>query len=218
MSREQIIKLLIICSIIISFISLCGCVDEKEKNKEKEIVLDTDGDGFPDDEDVFPDDPTKHDIILKKTSLPTRSGWAESNCTNNSAAPCYVNTTIPIKLNHTWVASISVTIKIEDYDEAHSETDEDSDPDMVYAKLISENIESSSVNGYTPCILSMNQEGNTTGIPLEYKGLPKEWYIELTAVCYGKVINHPLTFMFKRVKDQGVAWELDVEYEYYESI
>lgn len=206
--------------VILLVASTCGCSDDGDDKEEKrEQVLDTDGDGYPDDEDLFPNDPAVHDIVLNKTSLPVQSGWVESDSSGGDGGPGYAEASIPIELENKWVVSISVTLKLEDSDETHNETDEGSDPDVVRGKLISEDIEFSNRSGVTPCALFMSHEGNITEQSEEDDGLPRNWYVELTAECYGgKPTGIGPGFQFLTYLDQGVAWELEVEYEYFETI
>jgi hypothetical protein len=56
---------------------------------------------------------------------------------------------------------------------------------------------------------------------MEDEGLSINWHIVLEAVCHGNKPYYqgpprpgPPTLVYK---DQGVAWELTVEYEYYET-
>ena len=152
-------------------------------------------------------------------TLDTETGWLESNWGSSDTEPYTVSTSLLVDINETDIIAIIFTIKFDDSDTAHSESDEGSNPDQVTIKAVGGAVESAEVTGETTCTLKIDvtpQANASSGD--EEPLLGSSWDLEISADCYG---GKPYYIIFPRpgptplsYKDQGVAYTLDVAFTY----
>jgi hypothetical protein len=160
-----------------------GCTENKSEEKKGPKYDEVDGEPF------------------------SESGWIDDDGNERAIA------TIPLGINASeMVTSITVKMRFEDSDPAHSETDDGSDPDEVTIQLSNGVMESESANGMTPCTLEVTMAPNSTDG--EEEGMTGSWEISVDGVCNG---NKPrFLFGFIIWIDQGIAYNLDVSYTFLE--
>jgi hypothetical protein len=157
---------------------------------------DSDGDGVGDNADEFPDDPTRSKTIYNEASLPPRSGWIDSDG----------NTTHIEEYNflESDIYEVRFQVLINDSDEAHADTDEGSDPDLVYVTLQGgEYLDSFIIE--TPINWAMGWSSDFL--------LPNDWTVTIEGLEFGnKSVLGPFGLIV--YVDQGIAWAIFVDYVY----
>jgi hypothetical protein len=176
--------------------------------KDPNESQDSDGDGIGDNSDEFPDDPTKSKITYHFVTLDTISGWL-----HDQENPEYAVHEEEILLQETTITEIYFTIHVEDSDEEHTETDEGSDPDEVRVTVEDSNgTLSDSQDLVTPETMTVSWEADS----IEYEDLlDNNWTVTIQGIEFGggKTVYGPGgTIVYI---DQGVAWTIDVDYEYF---
>jgi hypothetical protein len=147
---------------------------------------------------------------------PSDSGWIDSDMGDS---PQHIDTTMILDINASeMISEITIQMKFEDADSAHSESDSESDPDEVTISLTNGVDESDPATGTTPCNLEVTLTPNSTEDE-ENSYLSGLWEIKISAVCNPGApytilprpgqIWAPLTY-----KDQGVAYTLNIAYSY----
>jgi hypothetical protein len=140
------------------------------------------------------------------------SGWIDSDMGDT---PQHVDSTISLtQINaSTKITMIQVRIKFDDSDAAHAESDEGSDPDDVTITLSNGMNESAPVTGTTPATLELQMGLNSTE---EDSFMMGSWEIHVTAVCgAGKPFTYvprPGNIAFLQYKDQGIAYDIEVDF------
>jgi hypothetical protein len=171
--------------------------------KDANETKDSDGDGVGDNSDEVPNDPTWSKVTYYDVTLDTISGWLSSGGSAKHTE----------KFNlEEYIFEIKFTIRVEDSDEEHAETDEGSDPDEVrvtveeYGGTLN-----SSQDLVTPDTMiakfeaaSLTSEGLLSG----------NWNVTFKGLEFGggKTVYGPGGMIV--YVDQGVAWTIDVYYTY----
>jgi hypothetical protein len=171
--------LLIIMMVILA--AFAGCLGgEAEKKKPKEPTL-----------------------VQKQATNPPQSGWIDHDGNQHASAPLGVN------LNDTNIVSVKFTIKVEDSDADHSDTDQGSDPDQVTITVGGGNT-TEKKSGSTPftATISFVAPGGTEAP--QY--LDSGWTVQIDAELGG---GKPVYFFgFIVYVDQGVSYTINAEYSY----
>jgi hypothetical protein len=148
----------------------------------------------------------------------TTSGWLESTGEgewDDQGLYCPLRQEFKVMINETKIAEIKFTIRFEDYDEEHSDTDGNSPPDELRVKISGGSYEGGG-SGTTPFTVTYEPAANRT--LTEVETLPQEWVIKVDGKCYCE-ITYPKTprpsLFVLYLPDGGVAYYLTVEYKYY---
>ena len=149
-------------------------------------------------------------------TIPTKSGWAESNWAESSDEPWKASVEIPIKFESDKVVSVELKIDVQDSDSNHSETDEGSDPDQITITITWGNASANE---------TIKKQGSTpfsVTITLPAEPLPEGQYISGNVVvkidgdCYGGKPTRPFPWWPIVYKDQGFAYTVSGTYTYME--
>ncbi len=183
-------KILIILSILIIIIAgFTGCFEAKTtKKKSGPSYKETPGE------------------------YPSESGWLDSDMSDNS--PQHLDTSLPLDINITTkITVISIMMRFEDSDSAHSESDQGSDPDEVTITLSNGNNETTPATGETPCNLEVQMNITEDG-----QFITGDWQVNVVATCNGgkpyTLIPRPGYIAPIVYKDQGIAYTLDTSYTF----
>ena len=145
-------------------------------------------------------------------NYPPESGWLDSDMGDS---PQHVDTTIPLDINVSeMVVEIVVLMTFEDFDAAHAESDDGSDPDEVTITLTDGRNTSTPATGITPCSLEIGFNATSEGA-----FMAGTWEIMIQATCNpGKpytILPRPgLILTPLQYKDQGIAYTSDLSYSY----
>jgi hypothetical protein len=174
-------KLVLVIAVVIVMAAFAGCLGgEAEKKKENPPVL-----------------------VPKNVQSPSQSGWIDNDGNDHASAP------ITFALNDTNIVNVKFTIKVDDSDQANSETDEGSNPDDVIVSISSGN-DTEKKSGPTP--LSATIEFTAPGGTEAPEYLDQSWTVQIDAELNG---GKPIFLGFVWVYvDQGVAYKVDCEYTY----
>jgi hypothetical protein len=185
---DMVRKRVILIAILLVAVAFAGCLGSGEDDKKESAP----------------------ELVAKHGTIQRMSGWAESNWADSSNEPFIVDVDIGLTLNHSNVVQVQFTLKVEDSDPAHSESDQGSDPDDVTVTASGGNTTTDEKKGTTPA--TINIEVKTVATANEAVYLSQNWVVHLHADCYG---GKPMYFFgFIVYKDQGVAWTLEGEYTY----
>ena len=179
-------KRVILITILLVAVAFAGCLGSGEEKKESP------------------------ELIQKHGTIQQMSGWAESNWASNDNQPFIADIDIGVMLNHTNIIQVKFTMRVEDSDPQHAETDEGSDPDEITITVTGNNVTSDEKKGITPATIAIEIKATAQGGEMSYLG--QSWNIHLHAECYGGKPRFVLGFII--YKDQGVAWSLEGEYKY----
>ena len=198
-SRKKI-SVAILAILIIASVTM-GCFGDDEKPKPKITYEEQSGDRSTD-------------------------GWADFD-TQGSGGDTSLEETVTMNLNSSMLTHVKVTIQFEDSDDAHADSDEDSNPDMFRVKINSTGFESKVASGQTPGkveleLPSANATMGTTGEENAIQFGP-ELSIFIEADCGGgkpykpfipnRPGGSPLVYI-----DQGIYYSITVEYTYLEML
>jgi hypothetical protein len=152
-------------------------------------------------------------------TLETMSGWAnasEEGESDEKGVYTTVDQSFSITINNTPVIEVRFTMRIEDYDSEHEDTDGNSPPDEVEITIKSAEY-IGKAQGTTPCRLEIEPKLNVTLEEEEEATMPSSWEITIYAKCYSE-ITYPImdrpSVIRGYVPDAGVAWTLEGEYIY----
>ena len=143
-------------------------------------------------------------------SYPNEVGWLDSDMGDNQQQ---VDSSLILDINASEkVTLITISIGFDDYDSAHTESDDGSDPDEVAIYVTDGKNQSTPATGTTPCQLEV-QLNSTDGSYMS--GM---WEVKVDALCgAGKpytIIPRPGMISFLQYKDQGIAYNMMVSYSY----
>jgi hypothetical protein len=174
-------KLVLVIAVIIVMAAFAGCLGgEAEKKKSNTPVL-----------------------VPKNAKSPTQSGWIDDDGNEHASAP------ITVGLNDTNIVHVKFTIRVDDSDPAHSDSDEGSNPDDVTVTISSGN-DTEKKGGPTP--FSATIEFNAPGGTEAPEYLDQSWTVQIDADLGG---GKPMYFFGLIVWiDQGIAYTVDCEYSY----
>lgn len=142
-------------------------------------------------------------LVQKHGKNPTLSGWIDHDGNQHASGSIGVN------LNDTNIVSVKFTIKVEDSDADHSETDQGSDPDQVTITISSGNT-TEKKSGPTPFSTTVDVAAPGGAETPQY--LDSGWTVQIDADLGG---GKPVYFFgFIVYVDQGVAYTIDAEYSY----
>ncbi|MCK4718909.1 MAG: hypothetical protein KAT70_09590 [Thermoplasmata archaeon] len=166
------------------------------------------------DDDSGPDD-SQPKIEVSSGIVPPKSGWI--------ASPVAVDSDT-VEQEHTEnfttpgpVVSMSVTVRIEDSDAAHMETDDGSDPDTAKVTV------SDGGNGSMSQSISTSTGTYTFEFGVaggEEAAFCKNWVVEIKGVEFGGgkdaggVGPFPGLIIGTTYYDQGLAWSIEAKYTY----
>ncbi len=144
------------------------------------------------------------ELVVKHDTIPQLTGWIDDDGNGNTA-----NGQVSVSLNNTNIISVKFTIKVEDSNTEHSETDQGSDPDDITLTITGGN-STETKEGMTP--MNANVEIKTTGGSEAQEYLGQSWTIQIDAELGGE---KPAYFFGLLVwDDQGVAYTIDAQYSY----
>jgi hypothetical protein len=137
-----------------------------------------------------------------------------------------VDELIEVNLNTSMISKVTVTIVIDDFDSAHTETDDGSDPDEFAVKINSSGQESQPATGTTPgSVIIELPAGNATEGTEEAVEMGPVLGIHITATCHGGKQAYPSgrpgliirgsPFVYV---DQGISYTIAIEYDYLEEV
>jgi hypothetical protein len=170
---------------------------------------DTDGDGIGDNSDEFPDDPSMSTCNYYDESLNTIKDWLDSQ---DPAEDAEVDE--DVYFPNDYIYEITITVHIEDFDEAHNETDNGSDPDQVRITVSDgDQLTQESEDVWAPSTVTFWFRADSTD-PDDL--LCVFWIVTIQGLEFGggKKVYGPFGFII--YVDQGVEYTIDVEYTYLE--
>jgi hypothetical protein len=188
-------KLVLLIVTIMIVAAFAGCFGGEEKKKDTEPTL-----------------------VEKKGTILPMQGWAESNWESQNNEPWIVDIILSIPLNNTNIVKIKISIKVEDSDTEHAESDQGSTPDQVTAIATGGgNFTSDEEKGTTTTTLTIDIIAPQNEEEVVY--LDSSWDVNLKAECYG---GKP--FKWRGIvpipgstyKDQGIYYTVTGEYSYME--
>jgi hypothetical protein len=142
-------------------------------------------------------------LVQKHAKNPTLSGWIDHDGNQHASGSIGVN------LNETNIVQVKFTVKVEDSDADHSETDQGSDPDDVTVTISGGNF-SEKKTGITP--FSTQLDFGAPGGTETPQYLDSGWTVQIDSNLGG---GKPVYFFgFIVYVDQGVAYTIDADYTY----
>jgi hypothetical protein len=168
----------------------------------------------------FEDNPPKPqsiELVETNGALNNTVGWLESTDTNgrdDDMIYMELESDIQLFLNDTNIYSISISLNFQDYDQAHSGTDENSPEDYVEVSV--DGFDDVMGSGSTPCMINLNIKANKTEDVYDY--ISPELNIHVVGKCYCE-ITYPNTgrpsLINLYTQDQGVAYDISAEYKFH---
>jgi hypothetical protein len=143
------------------------------------------------------------EFTLRQGTIQDLSGWIDDDGNEHAAG------NFPLPLNNSNIVSIKITVKVEDSDGEHAETDQGSDPDSITVTAAGGN-NTETKDGITPfsAMFEFSAEGGqeTTNF------LDGGWSVRIDAALGGG--KPRFIFGFIIWIDQGVAYTIGGEYTY----
>ena len=144
---------------------------------------------------------------VMKGSLETTTGWIDSSGEGiDRPAKGSISVSIPDQN----IIRIKFTVSFSDSDAEHN--DDDETPDDVTASAEGDNASTEPQSGKTPTTFTFEVPGgNITLQEGEYLG--QNWEINVDAMCHGTKTRDWIVIYWYQ-PDEGIAYTLDVEYDY----
>lgn len=174
-------KLVLLVVMVVVFAAFAGCLGGEEKEKKEKVVP----------------------LVQKTGKIIPLSGWIGTDG-NEHAAQSFT-----ITLNDTNIVTVKFSIKVDDSDADHSETDEGSNPDDITITVSSGN-STETKSGPTPYNTQIEFKAPGGTETPEY--LDSSWTVDINADLGG---GKPRFFFGLIVWiDQGVAYTINADYTY----